>query len=193
MSAEKFYNLFSFLYPIIDIFLKAQKRELFKNINGLREGKILEIGVGNGSHLSLYDKHEITAIDTSSKMLEIAGREKSKNVKLLEMSGEELLFANESFDYVILSHVISVVPDLDKMMNEVERVLKKGGKVFILNHFTPNNILKYADYGFSPFSKFFHFKSLFFVEEIESLQQFTLQEEKSLGYFSYYKLLTYEK
>ena len=194
LKSKNFYNMFSPFYPVIDFFLKAQKRELFKKINGLEEGRVLEIGVGNGSHFALYKKHQVVGIDTSSKMLARAlVQKRSQNIELLEMSGENLLFKENTFDYIILSHVISVVPDTDKLMDEVYRVLKKGGKVFILNHFTPNNFLRYIDYGFNPFSKFFHFKSTFYVEKIESLKQFKPIEERELGYFSYYKLLIYEK
>ena len=192
-SSESFYNLFSFFYPLVDIFLKGQKKELLKNINNLQEGKLLEIGVGNGTHLPLYKKHNIVAIDTSSEMLERAKKYKSETIELFEMSGESLTFENESFDYVVLSHVISVVPNVEKLMHEVQRVLKKEGKIYILNHFTPNNFLKYIDHAFNPISKFFHFKSSFHIEDIKAMQKFELKDEISFGKFSYYKLLIYSK
>ena len=102
-----FYNKFSIYYPIVDIFLKPQKKELFQQINQLPRGKLLEVGVGNGTHLSLYKTHQITGIDTSVKMLEIARKQKISNIKLIQMSGDYLLFEDESFDYAVLPDIQS--------------------------------------------------------------------------------------
>jgi phosphatidylethanolamine/phosphatidyl-N-methylethanolamine N-methyltransferase len=71
-QSDSFYNKFSFLYPLVDVFLKPQKKVLFNEINRLPEGSLLEIGVGNGAHFQLYKKHQIIGIDTSAAMLEIA-------------------------------------------------------------------------------------------------------------------------
>jgi phosphatidylethanolamine/phosphatidyl-N-methylethanolamine N-methyltransferase len=67
-----FYNHFSFLYPFIDLFLKPHKKLLFDELNILPDGKVLEVGVGNGMHLQLYKKHEVIGIDTSTAMLRVA-------------------------------------------------------------------------------------------------------------------------
>jgi phosphatidylethanolamine/phosphatidyl-N-methylethanolamine N-methyltransferase len=75
-QTDSFYNKFSFFYPLVDIFLKPQKKVLFNEINSLPEGSLLEIGVGNGAHLQLYKRHKIIGIDISAAMLETA-RKKS--------------------------------------------------------------------------------------------------------------------
>jgi phosphatidylethanolamine/phosphatidyl-N-methylethanolamine N-methyltransferase len=78
-------------------------------------------------------------------------------------------------------------------MREVYRVLKPGGKVFILNHFTPNNWLKYIDRSFGPLSKRLHFRSLFYTTDLSALHRFSLLKEVSFGALSYFKLLMYVK
>ncbi|WP_316788747.1 class I SAM-dependent methyltransferase [Pedobacter frigoris] len=193
IQTDHFYNNFSFLYPMVDVFLKPQKRRLFEEINTLPYGQLLEIGVGNGKHLPLYSIHKITGIDTSSAMLEIATKQKYPNIELLQMNGEQLLFPDQSFDYVILSHVIAVVDDPERLLQEIHRVLKPYGKIFILNHFTPHNWLKYVDQSFQPLSRIFHFKSLFYIDSISSIKKFRLLKETSFGHFSYFKLLIYGK
>ena len=80
------------------------------------------------------------------------------------MDGESLLFPDESFDYVVLSHVITVVDDPERLLKETYRVLKADGRVFILNHFTPNNWLKHLDKSFQAIAKIFHFQSVFYIE-----------------------------
>lgn len=192
-NTDNFYNKLSFFYPIVDIFLKPQKRKLFEEINSLPSGELLEIGVGNGTHLSLYNKHKVTGIDTSINMLEIAKRQRIKDIELLQMNGENLLFKDQSFDYIILSHVIAVIDNPEKLLEEVFRVLKSNGKVYILNHFTPNNWLRHIDSSFQVFSKMFHFKSVFKISSLTTINKFKLIKEISLGSFSYFKLLIYSK
>lgn len=188
-----FYNYFSPLYPVVDLVLKRQKKLLFDEVNRMAEGMLLEIGVGNGSHLSQYQKHKVIGIDTSAAMLEVACKNKSANITLLEMSGELLLFDDCTFDYVVLSHVIAVVNDADQLFQEVYRVLKPKGKVLILNHFTPDNWLRHVDSAFEPMAKLLHFKSFFRIKDIPSIKKFIRIKDVDVGMASYFKLFIYQK
>jgi len=109
------------------------------------------------------------------------------------MDGKALLFANEKFDYVVLSHVIAVVDNPEQLFEEIFRVLKPQGRIFILNHFTPNNWVRYIDAAFEPVSKIFHFKSVFSIDEIVAIKKFTLLKQLHFGLASYFKLLIYQK
>src|SRR5687768_10196963 len=108
-DSEKFYDRLSFLYPAIDLFMKPQKRKLFGMINSFPSGQLLEIGVGNGAHFKYYNTHEIIGVDTSRSMLSRARVHLKDNIRILHMNGEMLSFPNEAFDYVVMSHVITVV------------------------------------------------------------------------------------
>lgn len=188
-----FYNKFSFFYPLVDVFLKPQKKFLFNQINMLPEGSLLEIGVGNGAHFQLYKKHQITGIDTSAAMLKLARKNNRGNIRLFKMDGSEILFDDNKFDYVVLSHIIAVVDDPEELLQEIFRVLKPQGRVFILNHFTPDNWLKYIDIAFGIIAKILHFKSIFHIHEIPAIKKFTLLNEVHFGPTSYFKLLIYQK
>lgn len=190
---EAFYNKFSALYPLVDAFLASHKKALFTQINALPQGNVLEIGVGNGSHLRLYKKHRVTGIDTSAAMLEIARRKNSTSIELIKMDGQMLLFADDQFDYVVLSHVIAVVDDPGQLLMEVLRVLKPSGRVFILNHFTPRNWIGYLDRAFTLFARSFHFRSVFNIDDISAINNFHLLKEIPLGPAAYFKLLIYQK
>jgi phosphatidylethanolamine/phosphatidyl-N-methylethanolamine N-methyltransferase len=109
------------------------------------------------------------------------------------MNGEALLFADNHFDYVVLSHVIAVVDHPEQLMNEVLRVLKPQGQLFILNHFTPDNWLGYVDDAFQQVSRLLHFRSVFYIHQIAAIKNFTLRKEIGLGLASYFKLLIYQK
>lgn len=105
----------------------------------LLSGKILEVGIGSGATLSYYKKDaDVTGIDFSKGMLEI-GREKVKdlkleNIKLLEMDIENMEFQDNSFDSVFSSCVFCTVPNAEKGINEVYRVLKPNGKAIFIEH-----------------------------------------------------------
>src|SRR5688500_4189989 len=192
-SSEKFYDRLTVLYPIIDFFLKTQKHKFFAIVNKYPNGRLLEIGVGNGAHFKYYSTHEVTGIDTSHGMLAKARKHLKSNIQLCKMNGETLLFPNDVFDYVVLSHVIAVVEDPEKLLEEVYRVLKPNGRVFILNHFTPRNWLRYIDKTFESISRLVFFKSLFHISNVRNIEKFKLLMEMNAGLSSYFKILVYEK
>lgn len=190
---DAFYNRFSFLYPFADLFLKPQKKILFEEINRLPHGKLLEIGVGNGTHFGLYKKHDVTGIETSAAMLQAAMKNSAGKVQLLRMSGEALDFDDSVFDYVVLSHVVAVVKDPGQMLEEVYRVLKPGGRVYILNHFTPDNWLKWIDKAFVPLAEALQFRSYFRIENIAAIRMLMPVMEIKLGPAAYFKILIFCK
>ena len=192
-STGNFYNRISFLYPFINFFLKGQRKFLIDEVNSTLPGKLLEIGIGNGSHLPLYISHQITGIDISENMLSKARRYKKNNIELVLMNGENMMFPEASFDYVVMSHVLAVTKNPDQLLQQVYNVLKPGGKLFILNHFTPDNWLRYLDQVFQPLSSVFHFKSAFYQHNIKGLQHFYLLKQTELGRCSYFKILIYCK
>jgi phosphatidylethanolamine/phosphatidyl-N-methylethanolamine N-methyltransferase len=106
-----------------------------------RGGSLLEVGVGTGMSLDLYGRDvRVTGIDASPEMLAKAEdrvREKGlTNVTALRgMDARRMDFADASFDQVVALHIMSVVPEPERVMAEMARVVKPGGSVFVVNHF----------------------------------------------------------
>ena len=127
--------------------------------------RILEVGVGTGINTSLYPRNcHVTGIDLSVSMLEKARdrvkREGLRNVRLLEMDAANLTFAEDSFDIVYAPYVVSVVPDPVRVVQEMRRVCRPGGRIIILNHFrSANPILSRVERAISPFTVHVGFKS----------------------------------
>jgi ubiquinone/menaquinone biosynthesis C-methylase UbiE len=56
-----------------------------------------------------------------------------KNVKFRIVNAENILFKDSYFDYVICSLVLPYVNN-EKVISEIKRVLKKGGRAYLLLH-----------------------------------------------------------
>ncbi len=130
---DKFFNT--------GIFLKARKK-VFQEIPFKNEQKILYVGIGTGADLELIDfaDYDITAIDFSPDMLAIAkSKFKHSAINFLEMDAQKLIFEDDTFDYIVASLILSVVPDENKCFQEMIRVLKKDGKILIFDKFALKN------------------------------------------------------
>jgi phosphatidylethanolamine/phosphatidyl-N-methylethanolamine N-methyltransferase len=127
--------------------------------------RILEVGVGTGINLPLYPRNcRVTGIDLSASML-VKARERMlqkglPNVRLHEMDAANLTFPDETFDIVYAPYVISVVPDPVRVVREMRRVCRPGGKIVILNHFRSSSpLLARVERAVSPFTVHIGFKS----------------------------------
>ncbi|MFB9150062.1 class I SAM-dependent methyltransferase [Roseovarius ramblicola] len=106
-----------------------------------RGGDVLEVGVGTGLSLAAYGRGlRVTGVDYSEDMLRKARARVSRLglahvAALRQMDARDLDFPNDSFDTVAAMHVLSVVPEPDRVMAEIARVLRPGGQVVITNHF----------------------------------------------------------
>lgn len=142
---KKIYSGYSGIYDLIfKHFFCPRQKHVIDSMN-IKEGdRVLDVGVGTGLSLSLYPSTcEVVGIDLSPEMLEQAQKKVKKynlsHVKLMEMDASKLSFCDDSFDHVIATFVISVVPDPVKVISEMKRVNKKDGKLVIVNHFQSHN------------------------------------------------------
>ena len=100
-------------------------------------GRILEVGVGTGISLPGYSsKSRITAVDISEPMLAKARHRVAAlhltNVEDIEvMDAENLTYPDSSFDVVVAQYVISSVPNPERALDELARVVKPGGEIII--------------------------------------------------------------
>lgn len=111
-----------------------------------RDAKVLEVGVGTGLSLASYPSDiKLTGIDLSESMLAEAqtliNRNNWNHINVLPMNAEELDFEDDSFDVVTSFHTVSVVSNPIRMMKEIVRVCRPGGKLLVINHFRSENPL----------------------------------------------------
>lgn len=138
------YKRLSHFYDYIfntGLFLKARK-EIFNEVSLDKGSKILVVGVGTGADLPylLNKGYEITAVDFSTDMLKQSKKKYTDpSVTFREMDAQELLFENETFDFIVANLILTVVPDADKTIKEIVRVLKKNGRFLVFDKFVPKN------------------------------------------------------
>ena len=107
---------------------------------GQAYGVILEVGAGTGLNFSWYRPEQVErveAIEPDSAMLAYARervRQASVPVSLTQASVEDLPFADASFDSVVVTLVFCSVEDSAQGMQEIKRVLKPQGMLFLFEH-----------------------------------------------------------
>jgi phosphatidylethanolamine/phosphatidyl-N-methylethanolamine N-methyltransferase len=105
-----------------------------------RGGLILDVGVGTGLELPLFDaKISLVGVDLSEPMLRRAqARVARQNLRqvagLCVMDATRLAFPAAHFDAVVAPYVLTVVPDPAATLEELARVVKPGGEIVLVNH-----------------------------------------------------------
>lgn len=108
--------------------------------SGIKEGmQVLEIGCGSGAFTTFVAREagpsgKVYALDIEPKMLAQLKAKLSrpenqdiKNIELINKSAYDLPFPDGSLDAVYMVTVFQEIPDRDRALNEIKRVLKPGG------------------------------------------------------------------
>ena len=126
--------------------LQPGRRAVLERLELKPGDRVLEVGVGTGLSLPLYPSSvRITGIDVSREMLDKArepawrARQLDNVDALLEMDAEQMTFPDASFDKVVAMYVVSVVARPAKLLEELHRVCRPDGEIFIVNHFRSDN------------------------------------------------------
>jgi len=129
--------------PVYDFFMRplmdTARRRAIDRLQLQAGERVLISGVGTGLDLPFMPAGvHITAIDLSPAMLNRArSKAAGSNVTFLVMDAQALKFADRTFDAVILSLILSVVPDGAAAFREAWRVLKPAGRAVIFDKSLP--------------------------------------------------------
>ncbi|WP_266206299.1 class I SAM-dependent methyltransferase [Pontibacter kalidii] len=137
------YTLYLPVYDFIAdrIFRKYRERSV-RLLGAKPNDAILILGAGTGLDLPYLQGYtHLTAIDITPGMitkLKQRAEELHIPVNARVMNGQQLTFADASFDAVILHLILAVIPDPVACIKEVERVLRPGGTVIVFDKFLPD-------------------------------------------------------
>ncbi len=114
--------------------------EQWLDVNRLRDEDVLEIGVGNGTHAEIiaqrsksYTGIDLTAYASTSTSRRMALRSIQADIR--QMDAEHLEFPDASFDMVWSWGVIHHSANTDKILDEIHRVLRPGGRAVIMVYY----------------------------------------------------------
>lgn len=101
-------------------------------------GDVLEVAIGTGLNLPLYPPGvRLTGIEWSPQMLALARRRAEaigRTADLSEGDAQALPFPDASFDTVVCTLALCAIPDDQRAIAEMSRVLKPGGRLLLLDH-----------------------------------------------------------
>jgi phosphatidylethanolamine/phosphatidyl-N-methylethanolamine N-methyltransferase len=165
-----------------------------------RKGRVLEVGVGTGLSLPCYGSQlTITGIDLSPEMLakardKVTSKKLGNVVGLHEMDAGALAFPDESFDTVVAMYVMTVVPDPERVMRELERVCAPGGEVILVNHFSEDEGMRgLVERKLAPFADLLGWRPVFGLDRVLVCDDLRLAERRSLRPFGLFTMLRFVK
>jgi len=133
-------RLFAALYD--PFFQRAERAGLSDRRRALvaeARGRVLEIGAGTGLNLRHYPEtvEELVLTepeDAMARKLEGKLRDLSRRGRVVRASAERLPFDDDSFDTAVATFVLCTVDHPEQVLNELQRVLRPGGRFLFLEH-----------------------------------------------------------
>jgi len=128
------------------------RRSLYRSIKaeaGKLEGELLDLGCGTKPYESLFvNAKEYIGLD-----MENEGHSHEKEPIDIYYDGKTIPFDDNRFSAIFSSEVFEHVFDIDKLIPEMKRVLKPGGKMLVTvpfawnEHEVPNDFGRYTSFG----------------------------------------------
>lgn len=178
---------------------RGGRRRAVEYVNS-RGGRVLEVGVGTGLSLRHYGPGvEVTGIDFSEDMLAKARQKVAEDGlervrELRQMDARTLDFPEDHFDVVVAMHILSVVPEPERVMAEMARVCRPGGVIVVTNHFARDKgLLSVAERVSAPFSSLLGWHSDFPMERVTQDDRLRVVQMRSLPPLGMMTFLLLEK
>lgn len=165
-QVRRMFNKIAPFYDFLNHFLslgidKRWRKKAIMKLAADNPKKILDVATGTGDLAitaeKLLDVDHITGIDISDEMLAVGRKKLTKKsldgkIVLLTADSEALPFEDGEFDAAIVAFGVRNFQNLDKGLAEMQRVLKDGGKMVILEFTKPRFFL--FKFGFNLYFKY---------------------------------------
>ena len=130
-----------FLSPAIDRMCGSPEvMDVRREVVPEAEGDVVELGMGSGLNLGLYDAarvRRVVGVDPGEHITALA-RSRMEGapvpVELLGLSGEAVPAEDHSFDTAVVTFTFCTIPDVYRAIGEVRRLLRPGGRLLFAEH-----------------------------------------------------------
>lgn len=106
----------------------------FASLQAEAGSAILEVGCATGQlteHIGRQGMN-VVGVDYSARMLKLAEKSSSRNVRFERADALNLPFEVNQFDHVIAGSLLNILPQPELALNEMLRICKPGGKISVL-------------------------------------------------------------
>jgi ubiquinone/menaquinone biosynthesis C-methylase UbiE len=112
-------------------------------LGGVHGGRVLDVATGTGGFIPVLQEYlagwdEIVGIDTKSAPSDETAPFSDDSVSFAQMSADSMTFPDETFDTVTISNSLHHLPDTDRSLHEMFRVLKPGGHIIVHEMYRDN-------------------------------------------------------
>ena len=102
-------------------------------------GEVLEIGFGSGLNVAHYPRgvHRVQAVDPAALGRKLAARRLADSpvpVEFVGTDGQQLPVDTDSVDHVLATWTLCTIPEPDRALAEIHRVLCTGGQFHFVDH-----------------------------------------------------------
>jgi SAM-dependent methyltransferase len=121
---------------------KAGQNEYRRELLTGARGRALELGAGNGRNFAHYpaEVEAVVAVEPEPYLRERAREAAARAatpVEVVDATDDPLPFDDDSFDVAVASLVLCSVPDQQRALGELRRVLRPGGELRFYEHVVP--------------------------------------------------------
>lgn len=137
---QRRYDRQAALYDLREVPVEALGFKRFRKLlwQAVKTGRLLEIGVGTGKNMPHYPPgSRVVAVDLSPRMIRKANAKAQRlgrEVDLVIADAQRLPFRDGAFDGAAATFVFCSVPDPVTGLEEVNRVVRAGGRIDLLEH-----------------------------------------------------------
>jgi len=106
----------------------------------LAEGNVLEIGIGSGLNIPLYDAGRVNhlwGLDPSAEMWAIAQKNAAEHhleAEFIQSGAESIPLEPNTVDTAVMTYTMCTIPEVAAALAEIRRVLKPGGRMLFCEH-----------------------------------------------------------
>ncbi len=193
---------YTFLAPLYDTIVASATQEMrqrsLQRIDITGSQNILINGIGTGLDIPfLPPQHHYVGTDLTPAMLQRCEQKLQQQALDLELhlaDAMQLPFEDDQYDTVIMNLILAVVPEPQLALQEACRVLKPGGKIFILDKFIRKGQLALARRLINLLMRHIATRTdVVFEDVLDSCPQLKLVQDIDARFNGWFRLIDLEK